>query len=135
VTREQARDLVELLRANYATFHVPDATVNLWLAELEPLEYELAERFVLQTIRSSRFWPEIAKWRVPYDEVMAVRRKQAKEEERQRNVLPAAAEVPPEERKRMAAQMRADVAKLTAKIGRPMVPDRNGHDPDADIPL
>ena len=130
---------MDMLKAAYPTFRVPEATEKLYVSQFVPLEYELAEECVLGVIRSSRFWPELAKVMEPYDEVMAVRRKQAKaEEEREQREPPA--EVSPGERARLAARMREDVARMMAGIGRsmelePMVRDHNGHVVDGDIPF
>jgi predicted metal-dependent hydrolase len=146
MTREQARELVEVLKAAYPTFQVPDATEKLWLSELAPLKYELAEECVFKVIHSSRFWPEVAKVMVPYQELSAERARERRERE-QRERLEPPAEVSPEERARMAAEMREYVARIKAAV-KPVMPkprlDRDETleflrgevaDPDADIPL
>lgn len=138
MTAQEARQIVALLRAAYPMKSVPAETLKLYESQLTTprLHYEIAHEAVLELVNVEKFWPSVAEVMTAYREVSARRRTQ--------EPSPALPEPSQEEREQTLAAMR----EFMAGIGRPMVverntveswkpvdADRNGHDPDADIPL
>jgi hypothetical protein len=115
VTRQQAGQLVALLRTAYPTKSVSADTLKLYESRLArqgagSLHFEIAREAILELIDVEKFWPSVAEIKQAYRDVSARHRGQEKPEE-----LP---EPSPEEKQRMLAQMR----EYMVAIGRSMEP-------------
>jgi hypothetical protein len=78
VTRDEAVQLLRLLRAAFPTTRIEPDTSELWLAELRRLDPSLGEEAVRSLIAGSRFWPTIAELNEQL-EIARVRRRPAEE--------------------------------------------------------
>jgi hypothetical protein len=72
---DQARDLLDLLCAYFAKTTIPEATRDVWLAELRSIDHGVGTTAVRSLCVGSKFWPAIAEL---YEQVEIAREQAAR---------------------------------------------------------
>ena len=106
MTKAQATTLVSVLRAAYPQAKIGGATLKLYASRLEPMKYELARDAIGAVIDESVFWPSVAELKAAYG-----RRAEAA---RPRNAVELPPPPTPEEKARLGALMREQLASWKA---------------------